>query len=480
MGWNLKASTRGPRGFVGAIGPDGLPGVNAVSNDAAIAVLVKTAAASATRDALDIATSTMIIDSGAAIRRPMDTPPRTFFGKAAGLSSATIAAGGTGYAVGNEITLAGGVNQAAAVVTVSSVSAGVITAVTVTIPGIYTTNPTNPAAQSSTTGTGTGATFTGSWAGKPIDLRNRATLAPNSASYRFTGNGPVDKGGGFWGNAGGNGTASLWEWECDAPKLDIQLGGSNTRGQLYVDGQRINLTDLITLADGAQYVYTLDFGGASRMRSYRLFTTNSSFAGVSTTTTDVLRYPSITKKFAWGLGDSYMFGNGATNLSLAAFNVMCEQLGWEGLPDGVGGSGWTGGTAGLPAARVNAKMVGITRTVEYVILDMGLNNAGGVMADVQTGFNDAVAAVQAASATAKIIVFGPATPVGETANLILVKNAIKDRCTALGLTFIDVANWVNTDNMGRYTDADATHPTPAGHVYLGTRKALAVRRALNI
>jgi hypothetical protein len=74
------------------------------------------------------------------------------------VGAVTIQSGGTGYTVGNVLTLVGGTNSAAATLTVSTVSAGVITAVTVTSGGTaYSVLPTNPV--SVTGGSGSGATF---------------------------------------------------------------------------------------------------------------------------------------------------------------------------------------------------------------------------------------------------------------------------------------------------------------------------------
>lgn len=72
----------------------------------------------------------------------------------AGVSAAAVAAGGSGYQVGDTITLTGG-----AVLAVSSVNAGAVTGVTVTTPGTYAAAPTNPVAQTASSGGGTNATF---------------------------------------------------------------------------------------------------------------------------------------------------------------------------------------------------------------------------------------------------------------------------------------------------------------------------------
>ena len=74
------------------------------------------------------------------------------------LVGATVQSGGTGYTAGNTLTVVGGTGSAA-IITVSTVSAGVITAITINSGGFgnYSVLPTNPV--SVTGGTGTGATF---------------------------------------------------------------------------------------------------------------------------------------------------------------------------------------------------------------------------------------------------------------------------------------------------------------------------------
>jgi lysophospholipase L1-like esterase len=84
--------------------------------------------------------------------------------------SVTVQAGGSGYAVGDMIVLANNFlsgSWTAAVLRVTTVSGGAVTAASVIVGGLYPTTPTNPVSQSSTwlngdpfvTGSGTGATF---------------------------------------------------------------------------------------------------------------------------------------------------------------------------------------------------------------------------------------------------------------------------------------------------------------------------------
>jgi hypothetical protein len=73
------------------------------------------------------------------------------------LNSIIIASGGTGYTAGDTLTVIGGTGTAI-VLTVSTVSSGVITAAAISNFGSYSVAPSNP--MTVTGGTGTGATFT--------------------------------------------------------------------------------------------------------------------------------------------------------------------------------------------------------------------------------------------------------------------------------------------------------------------------------
>jgi hypothetical protein len=81
-------------------------------------------------------------------------------GAGQGVSVAAVAAGGTGYAVNDTITLANGV--VLKVLTVGATPFPVAT-VSVVNSGNAATPPANPQAQVSTSGAGTGATFTLTW-----------------------------------------------------------------------------------------------------------------------------------------------------------------------------------------------------------------------------------------------------------------------------------------------------------------------------
>ena len=81
---------------------------------------------------------------------------------------ATVTAGGSNYAVNDELTLVGGTQTQAAVLVVTAVSGGAVTAVTpkATARGMYTALPANPIS-TTTGGSGTGCTLNVAGTGNP-------------------------------------------------------------------------------------------------------------------------------------------------------------------------------------------------------------------------------------------------------------------------------------------------------------------------
>jgi hypothetical protein len=103
---------------------------------------------------------------------------------------ASISAGGTGYAVGNVITISGGTPvTVAATFTVSAVSSGVVTAVTALNFAPYTVLPTAPV--STTGGAGTGLTLTNlTWAiGSSFTISNAGSGYIEQPTITFSGGG---------------------------------------------------------------------------------------------------------------------------------------------------------------------------------------------------------------------------------------------------------------------------------------------------
>jgi len=125
----------------------GSKGVN-ISNGGTVTAVTRTAGGSAYTSIPSVAISAPTTAGGVQATATVALEPNTI----------TVASGGTGYTVADVLTFVGGtVGSQSTQVTVTAVSSGVITAVTQSRFGRYTTLPTNPI--SVTGGTGTSATF---------------------------------------------------------------------------------------------------------------------------------------------------------------------------------------------------------------------------------------------------------------------------------------------------------------------------------
>lgn len=410
-----------------------------------------------------------------------DAPISAVLTKATGASGVSVSAAGSGYTAGDVLVIAGSTGPVpckARVLTVNG--SGGITSVSVQLPGVMSTTPANPASVTGGTGTGAALTFTYN-AGSASSISGLATTwARSSDVFRYWGYSISDIVSGYRGNGVGNGTQCIIEFNSDAAQLDFRFIGSNSVYDLYVDGHRISATSLQTDTSGAPYIYTVDWGGVYKTRKYRLVGVNTGFGGVITGNQYSIWFPTeLRRPRVWQLGDSYTFGTGAAQSSFNDFRVMCDALGLDGIADGIGGSGWTSSSSTQPQQRAQAKLSTITYAPDYIFLSLGYNDApGGNITLLQTNFNATLPVLKTLCPKAKIIVIGPATPLGSTTQISAVRTAIMDLCTQNGLPFVDVNNWVNANNKQLYTSGDNVHPNNDGHMFRGARLAQAIQQYL--
>ena len=127
------------------------------------------------------------------------SPPQTVGGTTANVSvlnmyfnTATIASGGTGYNVGDVLTIVGGTTYAGdanATVIVSSNSGGVITAVTRTNNARYTVFPTNPVTTTGPTGSANNATLNLNFWAPAFTINNAGSGYTEQPQLTFSGGG---------------------------------------------------------------------------------------------------------------------------------------------------------------------------------------------------------------------------------------------------------------------------------------------------
>ncbi len=413
----------------------------------------------------------------------MTEAPTCTLTKAMGLSGATLVSGGSGYAVGDNLVPDGGVFAVAGQIRVLEVNEqGAVIRMAVQLPGVYSKKP-DGGDISVTGGSGTGAVIRLSWnAGVASSIYNGKTASrTDAAAYDYTGYDLKDTTPGYRGNGVQNGTQCIVEFISDAPALDFRFIGGNAQYDLYIDGQRVSEQPIQTDSSGSPYVYTVDWQGVSALRHYRLCGINTGFGGVITGQQYTVMAPQGNRRpLAWQMGDSYTVGIGATQASYNDFRVMCDALGLDGIADGISGSGWTSTQEGrVPQERVRLKLGNITRQPQYVFLSLGYNDApGGRTEELKTNFTESVAEIRRLCPLAKIIVIGPATPLGHTIQLDAIRDALMERCEALSLPFVDIRDMVNASNKGLYTASDNVHPSNEGHVFRGVQLAMRVSQFL--
>jgi hypothetical protein len=173
------------------------------------------------------------------------------------LVSIAVNAGGSNYLVGDLITLAGGTAGTKAVLTVSSVSGGAVTAVTISTAGSYSANsatftqfatsgvgsgatfntalfgvntltvntagaytvlPSSPVAQGSTSGSGASATLTVLWGLLSVQVTSEGTGYDSTSALSVTGGG---------GTGGATGTLSIGSASAPAVATYTLAGGTD-------------------------------------------------------------------------------------------------------------------------------------------------------------------------------------------------------------------------------------------------------------
>lgn len=102
----------------------------------------------------------------------------------AAANNSVIAAGGSSYVAGEVITIAGGTCSTPIKIKAITVSGGAILSTAVVDPGVCAVTPSNPMAQASSTGSGTGATFTANLAvSDTLEISGRSEQGPDPTSY---------------------------------------------------------------------------------------------------------------------------------------------------------------------------------------------------------------------------------------------------------------------------------------------------------
>jgi len=158
----------------------------------------------------------------------------------------TLNSGGSGYAIGDTITLTGGTFSQAVVLTVATLSGSAVATFTTSSAGTYTVLPSNPVAQGSTSGSGTGANF------------NITAYGVRTTAYTITnaGSGYVEQPTITF----SSGSATAYATVGSEPTVKSLFGGVTTGGLAFATSAG-NQVKIVDVGDGTRPIHL--FGGSA-------------------------------------------------------------------------------------------------------------------------------------------------------------------------------------------------------------------------
>lgn len=309
----------------------------------------------------------------------------------------------------------------------------------------------------------------------------------DESKIRFTNYGLATVAGTYTGTAPTNGIQMKFEFMTDSQLFEIKTVGSNATYSIFVDGKLLNQDAITTAASEAvSWIQVKANDGVIRkVRHVEVYGINTALGAIQANAEDTFTSEIISRRpFIYQMGDSYTYGTGAayptqaygSSPAINDFYAFSRSLGFDGIAEGIGGSGWNSAGGQYPAARVLSRLAKISRKPDVISFALGYNDAAAInsgtnKAKMVTSMSEAVSAAREAHPDVPIIFISPATPKGMTAQIQEVYDLAKEFCMENGIEFIEVSDAVTSANSVIYTGTDNVHPNGVGHQYRGLEMA---------
>lgn len=317
---------------------------------------------------------------------------------------------------------------------------------------------------------------TATWRGSgTTGISSAVTISKSSGKFRFL-NAIATHASTYYVSSPSSGQAFVVDFVTSAAQVDIRLLRFNSQFNVFVDNAPISATKFVTDSAGSADILALDFTGTEKETSskrIKLIGFNIQFNGVYLSAGADAAAPTTNRRIAAILGDSYTQGSGATSAGETWARYCFDALGYDIMPEGVGGTGYLTGAGTTAAATRMTDRIGVMpHAPNLIAVALGYNDAGGNMTTLATNCATTIAAARAAWPSARIVIIGPWTPLGTTTNLDLVRSTLITAAATAGVTFLDTLGIITAANSAAYGYGDNVHANVDGYAYIGHQLAL--------
>jgi len=296
--------------------------------------------------------------------------------------------------------------------------------------------------------------------------------------------------------------------------FELYEKGQNGKYRLAIDegdGYKYVAADAQSMApsDGGVYNRLINFGSV-KSRGIRIEISNSFFGGVRIGPNDTIYPPAVPPRpRAIFVGDSFTEGGSSGAAMSHSYSAVASYLlGWDGWNSGVGGTGYVNnGPAGRVKFQDRIQHDVLQYQPDVVVIAGGINDEGSPVEQTQAAADLLYSTIRSSLPNTELIVISNFSPVGGVSQIRgQIRDALRETARKYGAPFIDTlggasydwngnqisppsGSWITgSGNVGNpqasgnasvFTSADGTHPSPAGHRYLGERVAAEVFKIYN-
>lgn len=173
------------------------------------------------------------------------------------------------------------------------------------------------------------------------------------------------------------------------------------------------------------------------------------------------------------LGDSYTEGTGASSTSHRWTTLVADEMGWQEVNLGQGGTGYS--TAGTVEGRQPYPARAGNVAADVIVVAGGQNDYGQPTAKILRGIDSTFQQLRKHNPQARIIAVSPTAPNGGTpSQLVRMRDEIQQQAKRVDAEFVDATTppWFGDPGL---LAQDGVHPNNRGHA-LYARKLVAELR----